>query len=650
MSDSAKAKRRLPRFGTRTVLIAVALLAVILASLTAHVNRRVREFKHEEDAIKQIEKVGGTFDYRVVNDPLPRWFYGIDLRHVVGVDFTGTSVQDRELELLHKLSWLRRLNLTDTSPNLLAGDKLRNFTRLEVLKLDRTGHSDEELARLDELSQLKSLSLRGLPVSGKLLSKLTAAKQLRSLDITGTNIGNTDLSDLQSLTNLTGLSLSASQISKESVATFSTMPKLERVTIDVDAGTSKQVWQLTTDVQNVSADGVDETSGFVLWNNSKSWSETTAGLAELLSLEAKLDVQQSADLLAILGRARPGGDWPPKRAFNKDDRRQYQRKPAAPTAPLKNIDEFLERLRSHPNSYEVDKYAAEKVTAEDTPRLLETVSNKKWQTTTYGFLRRIATLLAEHGLQYPETEELFEQLLADPSATLPLTSPLSHFRSDVLPQMAVWSLNPDGWRSFDVPRAMTPDDARTAFRLLKPHATADNSSRGGVYSGILDVLGAIANRELAPEILPLFVANLASPETSEDACRAIVEVVEVSPEAAITAIPDIVRIVEHPNSKVRANALRSLGYVAAVSDETAEVAAKICLNHLDPPSGTEMDATYALAALVARDNPTTKQLVVRELIRVRSGNSPISRKRLESISIIAISMRDKQPLEWFWRW
>lgn len=152
------------------------------------------------------------------------------------VEFGGvSSVSEHLLKELSTLPHLEKLHFKPGEPlteNVIVSGGLLISTPAgasssEQPPLIDPSLSPSSLGVLQELSKLKSLSFRGMPISDEYLKEIGRLQTLESLDLSGTDISDAGVSYLAQLSNLKYLNLSYTAVGDEGVAHFHSHSKME---------------------------------------------------------------------------------------------------------------------------------------------------------------------------------------------------------------------------------------------------------------------------------------------------------------------------------------------------------------------------------------------------------------------------------------
>jgi hypothetical protein len=186
-----------------------------------------------------------------------------------------THVTDDDLALLQVFPDLTYLNMYATKASDAGLVHLQTLTNLEYLILNER-ITDEGLAHLNGLKQLKSLSLGQTKVTGVGFARLAGLSHLSEIDLTNSQandaglkeicghvqlqtlkLGNTRMTDegavhLRRLEKLQSLTLHRTDISDEGLRSIATLPNLQTLTLDGTKVTDRGIQQLVN-LKNLQA-------------------------------------------------------------------------------------------------------------------------------------------------------------------------------------------------------------------------------------------------------------------------------------------------------------------------------------------------------------------------------------------------------------
>jgi uncharacterized protein YjbI with pentapeptide repeats len=218
-----RVKRRWFRFGIRTGLGTIAVLAVALALLDIRLRA---PYRAEQQAAAALTRLGGNV---LMVDTAPRWlrrYVGVgrlDMRVAATIDLSHSRVTDADLVHLQAFQHFGKLNLSDTEVSDAGLDRLREVVAYRFIDLSRT--------RVTTASRLfgnkSQCHPSGMKLSGNRLAPgtiLFANPQwcpLQELDLSDTNLDDQMLESLpDGLVNLSSLDLSGTEVSDLRVLTL----------------------------------------------------------------------------------------------------------------------------------------------------------------------------------------------------------------------------------------------------------------------------------------------------------------------------------------------------------------------------------------------------------------------------------------------
>ncbi len=129
----------------------------------------------------------------------------------VSKDTLLTSIDDRVLQTICRLSSLRHLNLKGVPNSQLKLYRLSKLTHLETIALDDTDTTDDQVAALGQQKELKCLRLSGTPITDQSMTVVASFPKLASLDISRTAITDEGLKRLEKCDHLEILWASGTQ-------------------------------------------------------------------------------------------------------------------------------------------------------------------------------------------------------------------------------------------------------------------------------------------------------------------------------------------------------------------------------------------------------------------------------------------------------
>ena len=145
---------RWPTFTTRTLLIAIALIAVVCALF----GRRLFRGQQERIAVAEITRLGGRVSYEnrdllAQEGYLTRWVAALFYEHigrVTGVSLNGPKVTDADLQHLASLTGLEGLELSQTNVTDAGLKHLKKLPRLRYVNLGGTNLTEAAIRDLRE--------------------------------------------------------------------------------------------------------------------------------------------------------------------------------------------------------------------------------------------------------------------------------------------------------------------------------------------------------------------------------------------------------------------------------------------------------------------------------------------------------------------
>jgi Leucine-rich repeat (LRR) protein len=148
---------------------------------------------------------------------------------ITAVSLNGTSITDREFQVLTKLAQLKSLSLQHTETSTIGLEQIATLRSLERLDLGHTLLGDNALPMLASLTNLRTLHMPSTLVEGTGLAALKALPNLRELDLGNSPIGDEGLEQLAQLTGLESLNLRQTDITDKGMAYFAALKNLKRL-------------------------------------------------------------------------------------------------------------------------------------------------------------------------------------------------------------------------------------------------------------------------------------------------------------------------------------------------------------------------------------------------------------------------------------
>jgi hypothetical protein len=243
------------RFGLRTVLIVLALLALGCALLGG----RFREGSRRADLVRRLERAGGQVDFYDASsiDHFTMRLLGAHnyAAPVHAVDFRGgrpafvDEVRTQDVSDVEDVS-IRNAHITRRMLRELAGwpnirrlflwrstiedDAFIELGRMRQLRRLIAGHckfNPREAAILSQCSQLEHLDLRFTPIDDSTCAAIARLKNLQVLVLSFTNCSDVGVEAISGLNNLTYLGISGTRVTDRGIASAARLSLLR----DLDA-------------------------------------------------------------------------------------------------------------------------------------------------------------------------------------------------------------------------------------------------------------------------------------------------------------------------------------------------------------------------------------------------------------------------------
>lgn len=540
---------------------------------------------------------------------------------VLSVDLSRTKVNAELLQNLTQFPRMERLTLDGAQ--LAAEDYalLGKLPQLQDLSLSHSSITDNGATRLP--LGLTTLSLQGTAVTDKSLAHVAAMKGLATLDIANTDITSDGLKLLEPLRSLQKLSLDDSCITAETVESLRLMQP-QKIDVAVSDGMGEKAFELLSVCEGMDIRGYHR-DGFVLWKADLPWSHTLAGVFEAVVAEVELDPQQAAQLLTILGKELAPEAWRPETPVPLPSPGTFGFTTNRPDqgVDFKSTDEFIRHLQNDlfkMDVYAVRRFAREKFSARDVPKLLAAIRGAQYAERS-GLFSYGPFLLVQHGIEDPDVAAELDRMLMQREFPVRLTTMFAFAYGGASPLYAR-----DEW----VPSPAA--DAFAAPRLLR--VCRDEGESAEIRASARMVLTEIALRrpEYAAEVLTLQVAQL---ENSASTSDLIARLAEVDPGAAVAAVPRIRALLKKYDEQLAsvpapaASADGSNVYVALPAPHRHRLKVLEALSacaHGDPALAHEIALEYLsrrekgqpsgpFATLLSPETPEANRLVVRALLR-----------------------------------
>lgn len=228
-------RRPLIRYSLATLLLAVAVMALLLAPIVNRVHR-------QERTIAAIEKLGGEIGYaherQFPNNqsPGPRWlreWLGDDyFREVVIVDLQGKAATDELVEQIADFRSLGQLNLVETRITDRALPHLAKLKQLKALSIGFNPITNGGLAHLSQLNQLVYLDLSVTSIDDDGLSVLNRFPQLYQVHLYGTAITDRGAETLSRIQTVGELDVANTRITDAGLGHLANLSRLTRLRLD----------------------------------------------------------------------------------------------------------------------------------------------------------------------------------------------------------------------------------------------------------------------------------------------------------------------------------------------------------------------------------------------------------------------------------
>jgi hypothetical protein len=187
------------RFSIRTLLLLVSLVAATFGACAFLVN----DFRQQARSLAVVQRLQGHVEFNPASGPAwKRWLVTMMLGNdayteVIIVDLSGKNVDDKTLEELSGLRFLRQLVLDHTQVTDAGTHVIRSFPKLRSLSLRFTDISDDSTETIAGLEGLIWLYLTHTKVSDASIENLSKLKHLDELYVRWTNITDTGSDELK---------------------------------------------------------------------------------------------------------------------------------------------------------------------------------------------------------------------------------------------------------------------------------------------------------------------------------------------------------------------------------------------------------------------------------------------------------------------
>ena len=176
-SDQRASSKRRVQFGMKSLLAATSLACILMAMLAGP----LMEARRHERLLAEVRDLGGKVS--VAGTVLRRASLGrlvlgafdssYSFTHMYRINFAGTAVADKDLELLTRIQHIAELDLSDTQVTDDGMMYLNELPLLRALDLSGTAVTDQGIQDLANLEGLRSLRVVGTSVTYPTLAKLS---------------------------------------------------------------------------------------------------------------------------------------------------------------------------------------------------------------------------------------------------------------------------------------------------------------------------------------------------------------------------------------------------------------------------------------------------------------------------------------------
>jgi len=382
---SPKSQRQPREIGCGCIVLPVIVVAVLVLIRIGHVGR-------QDEAIQAVQELGGTV-LRGKEPFLPEWLQPLFPAQALRVDLAKTRATSADLARLRPLTRLESLRLDQMK--IVGGDlaPLARLARLKSLSLEETGITDDDLAQLAPLRDLAILGIAGTEVSDAGLRHLQGLTRLEWLSIHGTRITDAGLEHLRAFPALANLAIDERQVTAAGVAHLQALPSLKSVVIHVPCGVARRAWELVAPLKPVQVSATLSSTGHRLWDATRPWEDTLAGVAEMVLAQSDLKPEQAGPILETLAEPYGPGPWWASVAYPVSPPRPAP--PAPPGDPIQTVDWFVAALKGHDaGSFQRARaFAASGAGRSAVPALLKLLGEPKQKNEDYSTHHRTAFLL-----------------------------------------------------------------------------------------------------------------------------------------------------------------------------------------------------------------------------------------------------------------
>ncbi len=240
-----KPRRRWLSFSLRSMLV----LLFILCAALAWVGKDLARYRREKTVVDQILACGGRVSYEhqmrqllehgpdyeqhPEGNPVFRFVFGDHLYSKVSGVVLPSKHANELIPELYKLPGIEELRLRNFRITSEAMDGLVKMPHLEVLYLEGVEYSLDEFRQLAKSESLRTLSLLGTSVSDEILKQCRHFDRLERIYLHKPKVTNEGIAALGDVTNLRELELNwlPTSISDQGLEPLGQLPNLEKLVI-----------------------------------------------------------------------------------------------------------------------------------------------------------------------------------------------------------------------------------------------------------------------------------------------------------------------------------------------------------------------------------------------------------------------------------
>jgi len=190
-----------------------------------------------------IERISGTFQKNAAD-------------RIVEVDLSMTWITDDDLARIGALSDLRKIDLSHTKISDLGLGHLRPLRNVVSLNCFSCAYlTDGGVAFLKDWENLEYLNVRGSEVTSRVFEHLAKMKKLRTLDVGFSRVNDDGFDALSSLEQLEELHIGGDKMSGLALPSLRLLPSLKRLDVNGSQRTDSGRWGLMLTDVNVDSIG-----------------------------------------------------------------------------------------------------------------------------------------------------------------------------------------------------------------------------------------------------------------------------------------------------------------------------------------------------------------------------------------------------------